>query len=81
MDSLDTLHTLGFDLPSPAYIAGTVLFGLIGIAAWRWARRSGRRRSQWLAGALMFYPYVVPQTWLLYVIGIALCAGLWIDRG
>jgi hypothetical protein len=28
----------------------------------------------------MLYPYAVPWTWLLYVVGIALCAGVFIDR-
>ena len=30
MDSLQTLQTLGISLPSPAYIVGAVLFGLVG---------------------------------------------------
>ena len=29
----------------------------------------------------MLYPYAVAQTWLLYLVGIALCAGILIDRG
>ena len=28
----------------------------------------------------MFYPYAVSQTWLLYVVGVVLCAGIYIDR-
>jgi hypothetical protein len=28
----------------------------------------------------MFYPYLVSQTWALYGIGAALCAGLLLDR-
>ena len=31
--------------------------------------------------ALMLYPYAIAQTWLLYVVGAALCAGILIDRG
>jgi hypothetical protein len=31
--------------------------------------------------ALMLYPYVVSQTWLMYVVGVALCAGVYFDRG
>lgn len=81
MDSLETLQTLGFSLPSPAYIAGSILFGLIGIAAWRWGRRNERPRSKWLGLALMLYPYAIAQTWLLYLVGAALCAGVLIDRG
>lgn len=81
MDPLDTLQQLGISLPSPAYIAGAVLFGLIGIAAYRYGRRSGKPRSKWLGVALMLYPYGISQTWLLYLVGAALCALLFVDRG
>jgi hypothetical protein len=29
----------------------------------------------------MLYPYVVSNTWALYLIGIALCVGVWTDHG
>ncbi|VTU13575.1 MULTISPECIES: hypothetical protein [unclassified Variovorax] len=80
MDNLEALQTLGISLPSPAYIAGTLLFGIAGIVAWRYGKRVGRPRTRWLGLALMLYPYVVPQTWLLYLLGFALCAGIAIDR-
>lgn len=80
MDSLQTLQSLGISLPSPAYIIGTVLFGLIGIAVYRYGKRVGRPRSKWLGVALMLYPYAIPQTWSLYVVGVALCVGVFIDR-
>jgi surface polysaccharide O-acyltransferase-like enzyme len=81
MNSLQTLQSLGISLPSPAYIFGVVLFGLIGIALYRYAKRAGRRRGKWLAVALMLYPYAVSQTWLLYAVGVALCVGVALDRG
>jgi hypothetical protein len=31
--------------------------------------------------ALMAFPYAVSRTWMLYAAGVALCAGLWVDRG
>ncbi len=80
MDSLQTLQSLGIQLPSPAYIIGAVLFGLIGIAAYRHGKRAGRPRTRWLGVALMLYPYAIAQTWLLYVVGAALCVGVFIDR-
>jgi len=82
MADLETsLKSLGISLPSPAYIFGAVLFGLIGIAAYRYGKRTGRRRSKWLGVALMLYPYAIAQTWLLYVVGVALCAAVLVDRG
>jgi hypothetical protein len=80
IDTLQTLQSLGLELPSPAYIFGAIVFGVIGIVAFRWGRRAGRPRSKWLGVALMLYPYVVPQTWLLYLVGIALCAWILVDR-
>ena len=80
MDNLQTLQSLGISLPSPAYIFGAVIFGLVGFAAYRHGKRAGRPRSKWLGVALMLYPYAIAQTWLLYVVGAALCAGILIDR-
>ena len=76
-----SMRTLGLQLPSPAYLFGVIVFGLVGFAAWRYGRRRERRITQWIGVVLMFYPYVVSQTWLLYVIGVALCAGVLFDRG
>jgi MFS family permease len=81
MDSLDALKSLGLELPSPAYLIGMVVFGLIGLAAWRYGRKKEKPRTKWMGIALCFYPYVVTNTWAMYAVGIALCAGVWFDRG
>jgi phosphate/sulfate permease len=81
MDELSALKSLGLELPSPAYIFGAIVFGLVGLVAFRRGRKSGRRATLWIGVALMLYPYAVSPTWLLYAVGIALCAGLWLDRG
>ncbi len=80
MDELATLKSMGLELPSPAYIVGAILFGLVGVWAWYSGRRQQRPRRKWLGVALMLYPYLVWQTGLLYVVGAALCAGLYFDR-
>ena len=80
-DGLNTLAGLGFSWPSPAYIVGALLFGVLGMAAFAIGRRSGRRRTTWLGLALMLYPYLISQTWLLYAVGVALCGAVWFDRG
>jgi hypothetical protein len=80
MDELRTLQSLGLELPSPAYIVGAIVFGLIGFVAFRRGRKGGRRWTTWLGVALMVYPYAVSRTWLLYAVGLALSAGLFLDR-
>lgn len=82
MDSLEALKTaesLGFALPTPAYLFGALLFGVIGWVAFRTGRRQQRPRAIWIGVALMLYPYAVSQTWLMYAAGAALCAGLWVE--
>ena len=74
MEALNELAALGLVLPSPAYLIGASLFGLIGYAAFRRGRRAGTASLAWTGVALMVYPYAVGQTWLLWTIGAALCA-------
>ena len=77
---MDPLPTLGFSLPSPAYLFGAIFFGLIGLAAFRSGRRQKRPRLWGIGLALMLYPYVVSRPWLVWTVGTALCVGLWLDR-
>jgi hypothetical protein len=81
MDSIALLQSFGFSLPSPAYIAGAILFGLIGMAAFAYGKRTERTRTKWLGVALMLYPYAISGTWLLYLAGVVLCVGIVLDRG
>lgn len=80
MDPLSTLASLGLTLPSPAYLIGATVFGLVGLVAYYRGKRLGRPRTRWLGLALMLYPYLVPQTWLLYVVGAVLCGAIAFDR-
>jgi hypothetical protein len=79
-NGLETLDLLGITLPSPAYIVGAIVFGIIGLAAFVHGKRAGRPRTRWLGLALMLYPYIVWQTWLLYLVGIGLSLAVWFDR-
>lgn len=73
MDKLKNLEALGLVLPTPAYIVGAILFGIIGYVSFRRGRKASSPALTWTGVALMVYPYVVPQTWLLWVVGAALC--------
>ena len=77
MDELQTLQDLGFTLPTPAYLAGVLLFSLIGMVAWYQGKRRNRPTTRWLGLALMLYPYVVSNTVLLYLTGVVLTALAW----
>jgi uncharacterized membrane protein len=74
---LEDLSALGFTLPTPAYLVGMLVFGLIGIAAYRYGKKTSQPKQKWIGVALMLYPYAVSETWLMYVVGGALCAGLY----
>lgn len=76
MEFTEILRSSGLELPSPAYIAGAILFGIVGIVGWRHGRRTKQATPKWLGLTLMLYPYAVPQTWLMYLVGAALSAWL-----
>ena len=80
-NNLSALQSLGFTLPSPGYLFGSIVFGLVGMVAWRLGKTKDRPTTRWLGVALMFYTFAVSTTWLMYLIGFALCAGLFYDRG
>ncbi len=75
-----TSATRSISLPSPAYLFGVIVFSLVGMAAYYYGKRQDRSRMRWLGVARMLYPYVVWQTWLLYVVGVGLTIGVWLDR-
>jgi hypothetical protein len=73
----DFLRSSGLELPSLTFIVGSILFGLVGLVAWNHGRRTQRARPKWIGVALMLYPYVTPQTWLMLLVGSALCIWLY----
>jgi hypothetical protein len=73
MDELKDLESLGLVLPTPAYIAGLLLFGIVGYVAFRRGRKASNRALTWSGVALMLYPYAVTGTWMLWAVGVALC--------
>jgi hypothetical protein len=77
MDELNQLNSLGLELPSATYIVGAILFGIVGMVAFYYGKRRNLPKTKWIGLALMLYPYVTPQTWMLYLAGFALCAALY----
>lgn len=77
MNELKQLESMGLTLPTPAYLLGAILFGIVGYVAWRRGKSAERSDLKWIGVALMLYPYVIPVTWMLWAVGIALCAWLY----
>lgn len=69
------------DLPSPANLFAMLIFGIVGLAAFRYGKKIHSGMPMIIGVALMVYPYFVTQTWLLYAVGIALCGALYWLRG
>ncbi len=77
MDELTALETMGFSLPSPTYLFGAILFGILGYAAYRYGKKTSNQPTKWIGVVLMLYPYAISETWLLYTVGISLCIGIY----
>jgi len=73
------MQALLFDLlPSPIYLAGTILFGIIGFIAYRYGKKTDRTITRYTGIALIFYPYLTgSDTRLLYLVGTGLCVVLY----
>ena len=72
----EALLLLGMDpivWPGPAYWTAIILFSVIGMVLLALARRRRKRMVVWASFALMLYPYVVPGTLPVWIVGIALC--------
>ena len=63
-----------------ASLFGGLVFGTIGFFAFRQGRRSGSVKTIGIGVALMIYPYFIPNTVLLYVVGVLLTASLFFFR-
>ena len=67
-------------MPAPADLFAMIAFGAIGAAAILYGKRTSNMKTLGFGFALCGYPYLVNSTLLLYVIGLALTAGLFVLR-
>lgn len=67
-------------MPAPAYLFASMLFGIIGLAAFVYGKKQMFWRPLVIGVALMAYPYFVTQLGWLYLIGAGLCAALYLWR-
>jgi len=64
---------MSFDLNN--LLAG-LIFGLIGIAGWKYGRATSKPKKMILGVALILYPYLVENNFALWGIGLALTSAL-----
>jgi len=63
-----------------ASLFAQILFGAIGLAAFVYGKKQSSFKTMLLAVAIMGFPYVVSETWMLYAIGGVLTSLLFIWR-
>jgi hypothetical protein len=63
-------------MPSPAALFASLLFGLIGLVAFRHGKRHNEITPMVVGALLMVFPYFVSATWQIYLVGSLLC-GAW----
>jgi hypothetical protein len=67
-------------MPSPANLFGQLVFGVIGAGAFMYGKKVAGWRAMSIGSALAIYPWFVDPTWLIYTIGAALTAALFVFR-
>jgi hypothetical protein len=80
MNTLNELQSLGFTMPSTAYIVGSILFSIVGFIIYRYGKKTAQPTPKWLGVALMFYPYLISDTLMLYIVGAGLCVAAYMYR-
>ncbi len=68
------------EMPSTSSLFAMILFGSIGFGAFVYGKKSARWQPMAIGVGLMVYPYMIEQTWLLYLVGVALTAALFVFR-
>jgi hypothetical protein len=71
---------VGFTLPSPAVLFAGLIFGTIGLAAFIYGKKTTRWQTMLIGFILMAFPYFIDTAWLLFAIGCALTAALFVFR-
>lgn len=71
---------MDMSLPSSGVIFAGLIFGVIGTGAFMYGKKQAHFSSMAIGVALIAYPYFVSALWLLWGIGIGLCAALYYFR-
>jgi len=57
------------------------LFGIIGLAAFRFGQKQGRARAMVIGATLLAFPYFVSSVIWMCIIGVALTGALFVWKG
>jgi len=76
--NLKELEQMGLVLPGPWTIAAAILFGIVGLVAYRRGRKTSRPQLTWTGVALMLYPYAIDQEIAVWLVGAALTAWVYL---
>ena len=68
------------EMPSTANLFASILFSTVGFAAFVYGKKAMNWKPMAIGGVLMGYTYFVSATWLLYLLGVALSAALFVFR-
>lgn len=66
--------------PTFSSLFAPLMFGTVGFGAFVYGKKIASWRPMVIGAALMAYPYFISSVLLMYVIGIALCASLYLFR-
>jgi len=67
-------------MSSPAALFASILFSVIGFAAFSYGRKTVHVPAMGIGLALMLFGYFIDSIWLTYLIGTLLCTGLYFFR-
>ncbi len=68
------------EMPSASNLFALILFGSVGFAAFIYGKKAASWKAMAIGIGLMVYSYFIDTTWLLYLIGVALTAALFVFR-
>lgn len=67
-------------MPSPAALFASILFSLLGFAAFSYGRKTVHVPAMAIGLVLMLFTYFIDTIWLVYLIGGLLCVALYFTR-
>jgi hypothetical protein len=67
-------------MPSPAALFASLVFGVIGFAAFMYGKKHAVMVPMVLGIGLMVFPYFVPDAWMIWLVGGLLTAAIWYFR-